>query len=221
VTNVTWLANANLAATNTFNLARCNDPINPKICVNQDGAMTWDSAGQFLTNMNAYNGTGYLGQTHWELPPIDPSCNVSYLCDAGAGNPFGELFYEQLGLSPGMPVVAAPNIAVGPFNNIQPYLYWACEAAKIQDACQTDGPAPNVEWSFSFGNGFEGTNVLKNDLCVTAYFVGARTSIPGPVISEVANAEGDITSAGSTEAYTLRVTWCSSLVISSGREPGP
>jgi hypothetical protein len=121
--------------------------------------------------MNTYNGTGYLGQTNWELPPMDPNCGVSYDCGS-TGDPFGELFYHQLGLSPGTPVVATPNIAVGPFKNIQPYLYWACEGATIQSACQTDGPATGFEWSFSFGNGFQGTDVLKNDLYVTAYFVG-------------------------------------------------
>jgi uncharacterized protein (TIGR03437 family) len=90
-----------------------------------------------------------------------------------------------------MPVVATPNIAVGPFHNIQPYLYWACEAPTIQDGCQTDGPTSGFEWSFSFGNGFQGTDILANDLYVTAYFVGSRTSTSGPVIAEVANAEGE------------------------------
>jgi uncharacterized protein (TIGR03437 family) len=151
--------------------------------------MNWNSASQFVANMNT---AGYLGQTHWQLPPVDPGCDVSYVCtDAAAGNPFGELFYGQLGLSPGTPVVTTPDIAVGPFNNMQPYLYWACEGATIQDACQTAGPAAGFEWSFSFGNGFEGTDVLANDLYVTAYFVGPPSSASGPVIAEVANAEGE------------------------------
>jgi hypothetical protein len=63
VTNVTWSANANLAATNTFGLLSCTDQKSPTICVNQDGAMTWNSASQFATNMNTYNGTGYLSQS--------------------------------------------------------------------------------------------------------------------------------------------------------------
>ncbi|MGD0869754.1 MAG: IPT/TIG domain-containing protein [Bryobacteraceae bacterium] len=189
VTNVTWLANANLAASNTFGLPPCKDQSSPNICVNQGGAMNWNSASQFVANMNT---AGYLGQTHWQLPPVDPGCDVSYVCtDAAAGNPFGELFYGQLGLSPGTPVVTTPDIAVGPFNNMQPYLYWACEGATIQDACQTAGPAAGFEWSFSFGNGFEGTDVLANDLYVTAYFVGPPSSASGPVIAEVANAEGE------------------------------
>jgi uncharacterized protein (TIGR03437 family) len=192
VTNATWLANANLAATNAFGLPPCKDQGNPKLCVNQDGAMNWSSASQFVANMNTYNGAGYLGQTNWELPPMDPGCDVSYICaDLGAGNPVGELFYDQLGLSAGTPVAATPNIAVGPFKNIQPYLYWACQAAAIQDACQAVGPATGFEWSFSFGDGFLGTDVFANDLYVTAYFVGRAATASGPEISEVANAEGE------------------------------
>ena len=52
---------------------------------------------------------------------------------------------------------------------MQPYLYWSCQrAASGADAC--DGaPADNFQWSFSFGNGFEGTDVLANDLYVLVY----------------------------------------------------
>jgi hypothetical protein len=172
VANVTWLANANVAATNTFGLPRCTAPTSPTLCVSQDGSMTWDAANQFLANMNATGGSGYLGQTNWKLPPVDPSCS-GYNCN-GSVSPMGELFYGQLGLSQGTPVVATPKTAAGPFNSLQPYLYWSCLGATIQDACQVDGPAPNFEFSFSFGNGFEGTDLLANDLYATAYFVGSR-----------------------------------------------
>ncbi len=188
-TNVTWLANANLAGGNTFGLPFCTNPTSPALCVDQDGSMTWASANQFITNMNTFNGGGYLGQKNWELPAMVTNCGA-YNCKSDA-NPLGELFYGQLGLIQGMPVVVAPNIAVGPFKNIQPYLYWACEASAIQGACQVDGPAPNFEWSFSFGNGFQGTDLLQNDLYVTAYFVGPPGSTTGPVIGVVANAEGE------------------------------
>ena len=86
--------------------------------------------------------------------------------------------------------MATPNSTIGPFSKLQPYLYWECGADKIQDVCAYDA-APGFEWSFSFGNGFLGTDVLANDLYVTAYFVGDRTSTTGPEIAEVANAEGE------------------------------
>jgi uncharacterized protein (TIGR03437 family) len=199
VANVTWLANANLAATNTFGLPRCTSPINPAICVNPDGAMTWDSASQFIANMNTTSGTGYFGQTHWQLPPMDQSC-TGYNC-ASAGGPLAELFYEQLKFSQGTPVVSTPAVGVGPFKNFQPYLYWTCEAATIQSACQTDGPSPNFEFSFSFGNGFLGTDLLSNDLYVMAYFVGPPTNSVGGEVPQF-SASG-ITNAASFASGSL------------------
>jgi hypothetical protein len=195
VANVTWPANANLAAGNTFGLPYCTSPTTPTVCVSRDGAMTIAAAQQFISAMNT---TAYLGQTNWELPPIDHSCN-GYNCNA-ATNPLGELFYSQLGLSEGTPVVATPNIAVGPFNNLQPYLYWSCEAATIQDVCQTQGPATGFEWTFSFGNGFLGTDILANEFYVTAYFIGAPTAA-APVITGLNPTSG--TAGGA--AFTLTV----------------
>jgi uncharacterized protein (TIGR03437 family) len=185
-TDVTWLANANLAATNTFGLPTCTNENTPRLCVGQDGAMSWDSASQFMTNMNS--GTGYLGHTNWQRPPVDPNC-PNYGC-GGALNPMGNLFYEQLGFSEGTPVIVTPNVTVGPFHNLQPYIYWECGADTIQATCQYDATT-GFEWSFSFGNGFLGTDVLADDYYATAYFVGTRTSTTGPTIAEVANAEGE------------------------------
>jgi uncharacterized protein (TIGR03437 family) len=186
-TNITWLANANLPASNTMGLPACKDPTTPTICVAADGAMTYDSAVQFIAAMNA--SQGYLGQTHWQLATIDASC-PGFNC-GGTKNPMGALFYDQLHFNQGASAVAVPNTAVGPFHNIQPYLYWSCEAASIPSACSTDQPAPNFEWSYSFGSGFQGTDLLANNLYATAYFVGQRSATSGPVIAEVANAEGE------------------------------
>jgi uncharacterized protein (TIGR03437 family) len=186
VADVTWLANANLAQSNTFGLPLCTDPVTPALCVARDGAMTADSAAKFIANMNAYDGSGYLGQKNWQLPPVDPNCGT-YNCKSAA-NPMGELFYGQLGLSEGTPVAEAPDTPAGPFRHLQPY--WACNAATIQSPCEAQGPNPSQEWSFSFGSGFEGTDLLQNELYVTAYFVGSRASGGGPAISAVANAEG-------------------------------
>ncbi|HLG95347.1 MAG TPA: IPT/TIG domain-containing protein [Bryobacteraceae bacterium] len=186
ITGITWLANANLAATNTFGLPRCTDPLTPPICVASDGAMTWNSAMQFLANMNA---AAYLGQTKWQAPTIDGSC-PGYAC-AGTANPMGNLFYDQFGLIAGISAVSIPNAPVGPFHNLQPYLYWSCVGSSIPSPCQTTVPAENFEESYSFGSGFQGTDLLANSLYVTAYFVGTRGATTGPTIAEVANAEGE------------------------------
>lgn len=76
---------------------------------------------------------------------------------------------KQLGLQPGEPVVKAPDITVGPFHNIQPYLYWSCAGDNRQVTCGNAPAAPGFEWSFSFGNGFQGTDVVGNTLYVMVY----------------------------------------------------
>ncbi len=184
--DVTWLANANLAASDAFGLPACQDPLTPSVCVDSDGAMTYDSAVQLIARMNS---VAYLGQRNWQMPAIDSTC-PGYYCD-GNQNPLGNLFYDQLGLTPGMPAIPLLTSATGPFHNMQPYLYWTCGAATIQDPCSSSVPSPNFEWSYSFGSGFQGTDLMANDLYATAYFVGTRPSTSGPEITEVANAEGD------------------------------
>ena len=106
-------------------------------CVAQDGSMTDASAGQFINNMNAYDhGAGYLGQTNWQLPPVDAGCPT---LGCVAGNPMGILFYIQFGLSAGTPVVEPPDIAVGPFLHLWPSPYWSCA---IINTTQTPTQAP-------------------------------------------------------------------------------
>lgn len=166
MTNITWLANANLAASNRFGLPLCTDPLTPALCVASSGAMTFASTTQFLANMNA---AVHLGQTNWQLATIDAGC-PGYSC-TGAQNPMGNLFYTQLGFIRGG-TVATPRMVVGPFRNLQPYLYWSCAAPTILSACDPDGAAPNFQWSFSFGSGFQGTDLLANSLFLTVYHPG-------------------------------------------------
>ena len=172
VSDVTWLANANFAVEKTFG-AQCVKHDGTS-CISSDGSMSHTTAENWIAGMNSYNNgtsTGWLGQAAWQLPPTlaaDQACDPNFGCDA---SPMGELYYDQLGLSAGTPVTATPDTTVGPFNNIQPYLYWSCEGASNSRApCFADGPANNFEYSFSFGNGFEGTDILANDLYVMVYF---------------------------------------------------
>ena len=160
VAEVTWLADANLAASDTLGLPRCQTPSTPTYCVALDGSMHDDSANQFILNMNAYDhGAGYLGQTNWQLPPSNASCPLFGCFDKG--NPMGILFYTQFGLSAGTPVVDPPDIAVGPFLHLWPSPYWSCQGLSIQGACEANGPnppdTPAAEWGFSFGDGYLGT----------------------------------------------------------------
>lgn len=182
---VTWLADANLAKTMKFG-AQCTKPSGVK-CINPDGSMTHKTAktkwisGMNLYNDPGYNTPGYLGQSLWQLPPDPvPPPSVPPIPPCGrfgcTDTPLGRLYYIQLGLSAtvptpnGIPVVPTPNINVGPFNHIQPYLYWSCSAPYTQPRCQNPPPVAKFEWSFSFGNGFQGTDLQVNYLYVMVYF---------------------------------------------------
>ena len=85
----------------------------------------------------------------------------------------GGLYYNHLirllRLQAREPVVRAPDITLGPFHNIQPYLYWACAGNTSQTRCSGEPAARGFEWSFSFGNGFQGTDVIGNTLYVMVY----------------------------------------------------
>ena len=165
VAQVTWLADANLAAHQTFAIAG----------INHDGAMDHDTAIRWVEAMNhADGGRGYLGQTAWDLPetgPSDPTCSMRGTTGYGCtGSAMGSLFYRQLGLHPGDSVIGPSEAHVGPFYNVQPYLYWACAGASASSPCRPDGPAQGFEWNFSLGNGFQGTNLVGNALYVMVYY---------------------------------------------------
>jgi hypothetical protein len=55
VLNITWLQDANYAATNTFGVSG----------INADGTMNWDTTQSWV---DAMNSTKYLGYNDWRLP---------------------------------------------------------------------------------------------------------------------------------------------------------
>ena len=161
--DATWLANADLAKTQSFG-AQCTNG-DGTACINPDGSMSHTTAQNWINGMNA---AAYLGHTNWQLPPIPASDTCGFNC---TDNPMGILFYNQLHLTQGTPAVATPDIQVGPFSHLQPYLYWGCTAAEGSNVlCQSAPPAPNFGWSFSFGNGFTGTDLQVNNLYVMVYY---------------------------------------------------
>jgi len=179
IAQVTWLADANLPAEQTFGIAE----------INRDGSMDHETAVRWVKALNqADSGHGYLGHTDWDLPetgPLDPTCSMKGTTGYGCTNSaMGSLFYRQLDFRPGESVIRASEAHVGLFYNVQPYLYWACAGQSASSACQPDGPADGFEWNFSFGNGFQGTNLVGNDLYVMVYCpdisAGQRASKPPP-----------------------------------------
>ncbi len=66
VLNITWLANANLAMTNSFGVSGIctSDPQ----CTGEPGVMTWYVAQDWIAAMNT---ASYLGVSDWRLPNMD------------------------------------------------------------------------------------------------------------------------------------------------------
>jgi len=96
--NITWLANANLAASNTLGVTG----------INGNGTMNWAKANEWIAAMNSAN---YLGVNDWRLPTTlqpDPSCGGQ-----SGGNSYG---YS---------IVTTHNANYSLFSNVQPYLYWS------------------------------------------------------------------------------------------------
>lgn len=149
--NITWLADANLAAHVHFGLPTCaGNP--PQPCINPNGSMDYASAAAWVAAMNA---AAYLGHSNWQLPTtpnVDHGCNKTgpngnsfgYNCSAGA---MGYLYYTGLALKAPATAVPIPANSVGPFSNLQPYLYWS----------QTSGGSSGYN-TFSFDTGWQGAN---------------------------------------------------------------
>jgi len=145
VKNITWLANANLAATNTFGVSAGPNGIQVASGVfgNPVGIMSWYTAQNWIAAMNAAD---YLGHTDWRLPTtpafyqpgacvgINPHCTASEM---------GELFYNELG-------GIAHNANWNLFSNLQTVSgggYWSGTA---------DVYHPGNAWDFFMGTGDQG-----------------------------------------------------------------
>jgi hypothetical protein len=157
VNDVTWLANANLAATKSFGVRG----------LNPDGSMAWTTAQNWIAAMNAAN---YLGSNKWGLPATKlPDANCSQNPKSAAfgygciGSQMGNLYYNDFGGVRGSTIQLQHKPSYDLFNNFQPYLYWSSTLWT---------PVRNSAFSFSFGNGFQGTNVFVNAMYAIAVVPG-------------------------------------------------
>jgi hypothetical protein len=160
--NVTWLANANLAASNSFGVSG----------IDASGWMTWNTAMNWIGAMNAAN---YLGYNDWRLPTTGPvngvaitlpgapsyetydgSADIGYSISAAgtvyAGSKASEmayLFYNTLGnkayvdFSGGVQLANWALNGVGPFTNLDALnTYWSSTPY-----------SSNAAWNFDFDFG--------------------------------------------------------------------
>ena len=139
---ITWLADADLGQSESFGVTAG---------IGHDGSMTNTAAVGWVAGMDG-NG-GWLKQTDWAFPTAAQLAGL----------------YKALGLSSQEPVVPVPDTERRGISDIQPYLYWSCAGASIVGVCHGQ-PASDYQWSFSMGNGFEGTDLLSKELYVMVYY---------------------------------------------------
>ena len=191
VLDITWHGNANLAATETFEVAG----------IAETGRMNWSTANAWIAGMNTAT---YLGFNDWRLPilsPIDGTSNFNTIFSNnattdlgtahadgwvdGSGTPvseMGHMFYVNLGnlgfctpndSSPGSCVeqTGFGLVNTGPFSNVQTISYWS----------GTELSASNA-WLFSFNNGLQDFNVKGVSLFAWAVRSGdvSAAAVPEP-----------------------------------------
>ena len=134
--DITWLANANLSATNTFGVSGVA------------ARMEWDMTNEWVAAMNADGGTGYLGYNDWFIPTViqpDNNCSSTYVPEQGgdtvghncSGSPMGHLYYVD-GITTDMP---------GLFSNLKTDYFYGNEWSHSSD----------YVWTFGFsGSGYQG-----------------------------------------------------------------
>jgi PEP-CTERM motif len=116
--NITWTANANLAATLPFGLANVLPSIDSG---NQPGSILGNRTDSWIGALNVHQGTGYLGFSDWRL--TTSKCGgEGYIC---TDSEFGHLFYDELGGSAHQPINSSGNSNLSLFSNIaQNNWYW-------------------------------------------------------------------------------------------------
>jgi len=119
VADLTWLTDANYAYTSGYSAANLNAIGNDTNAVNADGAMGWDAATTWATNLNIDGVTG------WRLPTSDGAC-TNYSC---TGSEMGNLFHNVLGGSLSVAISASHNSNYDLFTNI------------------VSGPGTSLHWS--------------------------------------------------------------------------
>lgn len=153
--NITWLQNANLAASQTFGVAG----------IGSDGTMTGDTADAWIAAMNAAD---YKGFNNWRLAMGNAAtCNgLSCIPFSTFGSELANLYYTALGNAPGGPLTNR-----GPFMNVQTGFYWG-------DCCGSSAQQEGTV--FNFGSG-EQTNVVESADQFFVWAVRSGDVITSPV----------------------------------------
>ena len=152
---ISWLKNANLAASDTFGVGG----------INAGGTMSWNTAQSWIGAMNTDN---YQGYSDWRLPTSDTTC-AGYNC---TGSEMGHLFYTELGGAAGSSITTTHNANYSLFSNLQSNGYWSgTEYA----------PSPTSAWDFYFSGGVQLAGGKNGDFFALAVRPGqAGAAVPEP-----------------------------------------
>lgn len=192
VLDITWLGNANLAATNTFGVAG----------ISGTGRMTWDTANAWIAAMN---GADYLGIDAWRLPQMydingdgctvnsftsynGGDCGYNVVSTGAQASEMASLYFATLGnvayynTSGIANYGGAPHIQnTGPFQNLGNTLYWyGDETTTSSLGLDLGSPALNA-WYFGMPSaGQRPQDKLDNSLTAWAVFDGDVAAVPVP-----------------------------------------
>lgn len=186
--NISWIADANLAATNTFGVAD----------ITAYGAMGWSTANKWI---GAMNGANYLGKSDWRLPTVTdtgtPGCDFAWTgtdCGFNVDPSTGEMahlfystlgntaYYDTSGVITGNTCNLGPNYCnTGPFSNLQTSLYWSGTTTTV--------PYSGYAWLFRFDLGYQGPD--------TNYYYYAWAVRPGDIGGAVVPVPGAVWLLGS------------------------
>jgi len=178
-TGLSWTLDANLPAHKNFGFTAtttvtadttATPPTNGATLklpmINPDGTIYFDAVDSKSATpgwIAAMNAAKYAGASTWALP---------------SEKQIAEL-YADMGLTVGDTRLEWP-FPTGPFARLQPAFYWACareDGTGSNGACdltQNAQPDPhyagNMEWSFNFDDGFEGTDQDDKMFYVMVYY---------------------------------------------------
>jgi hypothetical protein len=198
-THLTWVADADLATTHNFGLPNCQpvalpNPGSPSVdagtldagvcpgidaggnhstipvpVIDPSGSMSFDTANAFVQQMNS---AAFAGISSWQLPGDADLTTLDIDLTATAGNDAGD----------------PETQTVGPFANLQPYFYWACNPDPSNPGKCLPAPSscvgtkcPSMAWSFDMEDGFEGTDETSRYFFVMINRPGSPP--PGPPIT--------------------------------------
>lgn len=171
--NITWLANANLAATNTFGVSG----------ISSNGSMNWNTAQNWIGVMNS---TSYLGYNDWRLPVTlqpDASCQNAGFWANCTGSEMGHLFYQELGGIFMQSITTTHNANFNLFQNIQDHnFYWSSTTIDMTPAgYPADLGHLYSAYFFEFYYGFQGAAATNgNNYLALAVRSGDVTAVPVP-----------------------------------------